>query len=114
MNIDKITGNNRSIIGQLKENQTLKHTEGVNTPSNTSGEEGKSDNVDSVDISSEVIDLQNTLSNLKSELNKIGDVRNDKIDEVKVKMEGGFYDSSEIVGKVANLLVNAAFRPLGV
>lgn len=113
MSIDKIIDFNRTNIEQFKENQTLKHIRNVNTELKTSDGYGNSGNFDSVDISSGVRELLSTLSNLKSELNKIGDVRKDKIEEVKARMESGYYDTSENIGKVASSLRNAAFRPLG-
>lgn len=114
MSLDQIVGHNHNNIEQFKGNQILKHIKSDNTESNNTDGYGKSNNVDSVDISNGVRELLGTLTNLKSELNKIGDVRKDKIEEVKVRMDSGYYESSEIIEKVASSIRDAAFSPLGV
>lgn len=114
MSIDNIVGINHNSIEQFRENNSLKQIERANNALNTSEEGNSPGNTDSVVISNEARALHNILSNLRPELDKIGDVRKDKIEDAKERMESGFYNSSETIEKVASSLLNAAFRPLGI
>ncbi len=108
-----IAGINHDSIEQFRKNNPLKQIGRDNNALNTSEEGDSPGNTDSVVISNEAMALNNIFSNLSPELDKIGDIRTDKIEKVKERMESGFYNSSEIIEKVASSLLNAAFRPLG-
>lgn len=62
---------------------------------------------DSVDISKEARDLKKTIKNLKSGVGEIPDVRTAKLEEVKAKLENGFYDRPEIIEQVAKKVAEA-------
>ncbi len=114
MSIDHIIGINHDSIEQFRGNNPLKQLGRDNNALNTSEEGDSPGNTDSVVISSEAMALHNILSNLKPKLNKIEDVRTDKIEKAKERIESGFYNNSEVIEKVASSLLNAAFRPLGI
>ncbi len=109
-----IAGINHDSIEQFRENNPLKQIGRANNALNTSEEGDSPGHTDSVVISNEAMALHNILSNLRPELEKIGDIRKDKIEKAKERMESGFYNSSEAIEKVANSLLNTAFRPLGI
>ncbi len=113
MSIEKISVSNPNNMEKIGNSQTLKNHEGVKGNPVTPKEGSKLKNVDKVEISSEVKKLQKTLSNLKSELKGIPDVRGEKVKEVKARMESGFYDKKENIKKVANSISEAGLRPLG-
>ncbi|MBW7897140.1 Anti-sigma-28 factor, FlgM [Candidatus Brocadiaceae bacterium B188] len=65
---------------------------------------------DSIDISKEARELEQTITNLKQLANEIPDVRHEKIEEVKQKIKDGFYDRPEVIfqtaGKIMDVLSN--------
>lgn len=109
MSINNIPGINHDQIKDLAKNQNIKQ---VITPHDTSEEEGKQGHGDVVEISGNVEKLQSALSDLKSEIMKISDVRQNKIEEVENRLESGFYDDKAIIGKVASSIRSAVFAPL--
>jgi anti-sigma28 factor (negative regulator of flagellin synthesis) len=113
MSIENISGANHSNTSKIINNQTLKKNEVVKGKLDTVNEDTKLKNVDKVEISSEVEKLQKKLSSLKSELKRIPDVRGEKMKDVKARIESGYYDKEDIIGKVANSIDNAGIRPLG-
>ncbi len=113
MSIEKIPVSNHNNMEKVGDSQTLKKHEGVKGKLVTPKEDSKLKNVDKVEISSEVKKLQKTLSNLKSELKGIPDIRGEKVKEVKARMESGFYDKEENIKKVANSISEAGLSPLG-
>jgi anti-sigma28 factor (negative regulator of flagellin synthesis) len=113
MSIEKIPVSNPNNMEKIGNSQTLKNHEGVKGKPVTPKEDSKLKNVDKVEISSEVKKLQKTLSNLKSELKNVPDVRGEKVKEVKARMESGFYDKEENIKKVANSISEAGLRPFG-
>ncbi|MHC4182339.1 MAG: flagellar biosynthesis anti-sigma factor FlgM [Planctomycetota bacterium] len=113
MSIEKISVSNHNNMEKIGDSQTLKKHEGVKGKPVAPQEDSKLNNVDRVEISSEVKKLQKTLSNLKSELKNVPDVRGEKMKEVKARMESGFYDKEESIKKVANSISEAGLRPLG-
>ncbi|MEP9412231.1 MAG: flagellar biosynthesis anti-sigma factor FlgM [Candidatus Brocadia sp.] len=62
---------------------------------------------DSVDISKEARDLKKSIKNLKSGVGEIPDVRAAKLEEVKAKLENGFYDRPEVIEQVAKKVAEA-------
>ncbi len=113
MSIEKIPVSNPGNMEKIGNSPTLKKHEGVKGNPVTPKEDSKLKNVDKVEISSEVKKLQKTLSNLKSELKNVPDVRGEKVKEVKARMESGFYDKEENIKKVADSISEAGLRPLG-
>jgi anti-sigma28 factor (negative regulator of flagellin synthesis) len=83
MSIEKISGSNHNNMKRISDAQTLEKYEGVKGKHVTTKEGSKLKNVDKVEISSEVKKLQKTLSNLKSELKTVPDVREEKVQAVK-------------------------------
>ena len=113
MSIEKISVPNPDNMEQIGNSKTLKNHEGVKGNPVTPKEDSKLKNVDKVEISSEVKKLQKTLSNLKTELKSVPDVRSEKVEEVKARMESGFYDKEENIRNVADSISEAGLRPLG-
>lgn len=88
-------------VDTIKGDHALKKNEGVTSVSGVS-EEGRNLNVvDKVEISDEVQGLQNMLSKLKADLEKIPDVRPGKVEHARKRMEDGFYDNQDVIAKVA-------------
>ncbi|ODS30138.1 MAG: Anti-sigma-28 factor, FlgM [Candidatus Scalindua rubra] len=117
MSIDKATGISQSPEGfnragninveRPKGDQALKRIGGVKEAHDTHKGKGKLSGADKVEISPEAKKLQETLSNLKSELNKVADVRERKVEDAKARMESGYYDREETIKKVANSIKNS-------
>lgn len=73
-------------------------------------EKGKRDahaKLDTVDISKETRDLEQTVENLKTVVREIQDVRDAKMEEVRAKLKDGFYDRPEVIEEVANKVIDA-------
>ncbi len=113
MSIEQISGSNHNNMKRISDAQTLGKHEGVKGKHVTTKEGSKLKNVDKVEISSEVKKLQKTLSNLKSELKTVPDVREGKVQAVKARIESGFYDKEENIKEIANSIKAAGLRPLG-
>ena len=102
MSIEGISGIGAGQVDNIKGDQPLQKNEGVKPIAGVAKEENKLSVVDKVEISDEAKDLQNTLSKLKAELEKIPDVRPGKVEEAKKRMESGFYDQEDVIRKVAS------------
>ena len=73
-------------------------------------EKGKRDahaKLDTVDISKEARNLEQTVGNLKTVVSEIPDVRDAKVVEVRAKLKDGFYDRPEVIEEVANKVIDA-------
>lgn len=106
MSIDKASGATHNQIDLIKGNQSLKKFEGNKSVAGASKESNPS-NVDKVEISKEVQELQKTLSNLKSEIDKVPDIRQEKVDNVTARIKSGYYDEKEVITKVADSVQKA-------
>ncbi|MCR4320263.1 MAG: flagellar biosynthesis anti-sigma factor FlgM [Candidatus Brocadiaceae bacterium] len=62
---------------------------------------------DTVDISKEARNLEQTVDNLKTVVSEIPDVRDAKMEEVRAKLKNGFYDRPEVIEEVANKVIDA-------
>lgn len=62
---------------------------------------------DSVDISKEARDLEKTIVSLKTSVSEMHDGRAAKMEEVKIKLENGFYDRPEVIEQVAKKVIDA-------
>ena len=65
------------------------------------------ENIDSVDISKETRNLEQSIVNLKTRMAEIPDVRIEKMEEVRAKLRDGFYDSPEVIEQVADKVIDA-------
>lgn len=110
MSVEKTTGITNQQIDLIKENHSLKKSEGIKAVSNIAKdkESNKLGGVDKVEISSEVKELQKTLSNLKSEIKKVPDIRKEKVEDAKARIESGFYDKDDTIKKVASSISKLA------
>lgn len=63
--------------------------------------------LDTVDISKEARNLEQTVENLKTVVREIPDVRDAKVEEVRAKLKDGFYDRPEVIEEVANKVIDA-------
>ncbi len=63
--------------------------------------------LDTVDISKEARNLEQTVGHLKTVVGEIPDVRDAKVEEVRAKLKDGFYDRPEVIEEVANKVVEA-------
>jgi len=73
-------------------------------------EKGKRDahaKLDTVDISKEARNLEQTVENLKTVVRDIPYVRDAKVEEVRAKLKDGFYDRPEVIAEVANKVIDA-------
>jgi flagellar biosynthesis anti-sigma factor FlgM len=113
MSIEKTSGSNHNNLKRISDAKTLKKYKGVKGKHVTTKEGSKLKKIDKVKISSEVKKLQKTLSKLKSELKTVPDVREEKVQAVKARIESGFYDKEENIKKIANSIRTAGLRPLG-
>ena len=102
MSIEGISGIGSGQVDNIKGDKTLQKNEGVRPVPGVAKEGEKLSVVDKVEISDEVNDLQNTLSKLKAKLEKVPDVRSEKVEEAKKRMESGFYDQEDVIRKVAS------------
>lgn len=89
---DKTSGINRNLA---RPEETNKATSGSYRGLHTQGEGDK------VEISVEAEKLQKTLSALKAEINKMPDIREEKIKNARARIEGGIYDRDAVVKEVA-------------
>ncbi|MDN3513472.1 MAG: flagellar biosynthesis anti-sigma factor FlgM [Candidatus Brocadia sp.] len=63
--------------------------------------------LDSVDISKEARDLEQTISTMKARIREMPDVMAAKMEEIKVKLKDGFYDRPEVIEQVAKKVIDA-------
>lgn len=97
--LGKISGSagNRPIGSIKKDDDSAKKVESVGGADSTS---------DTVEISKEAQGLGNVVSNLKVELNKIPDVRPNKMETAHDRIQKGFYDKEEVMEETAEILLN--------
>ncbi|MCP5006967.1 MAG: flagellar biosynthesis anti-sigma factor FlgM [Planctomycetes bacterium] len=102
MPIGSVSNVGHGQVDNIKGDNVLKKNEGVKAVSAVVQEgHGLGGIVDKVELSSEVEGLQNMLSMLKADLEKVPEVRPGKVDEAKKRMESGYYDRPEVITKVA-------------
>lgn len=89
---DKTSGINHNLAGP---EETNKAASGSYRGLHTQGEGDK------VEISVEAKKLQKTLFTLKAEINKMPDIREEKIKNARARIEGGIYDRDAVVKEVA-------------
>lgn len=88
---DKTSGINHNLAGPEEANKATSGSyRGLHT------REG-----DKVEISVEAEKLQKTLSALKAEINKMPDIREEKIKNARARIESGIYDRDAVVKEVA-------------
>ncbi|GJQ58288.1 MAG: flagellar biosynthesis anti-sigma factor FlgM [Candidatus Scalindua sp. AMX11] len=104
MSIESISHVGNGQVGNIKGDHALKKNEGINPLSGLAKEGGNLGVVDKVEISEEAQGLQNTLSKLKADLEKVPDVRQGKVENAIKRMESGFYDNQDVVDKVAGAI----------
>ena len=63
--------------------------------------------LDTVDISKEARNLEQSVENLKTVVSEIPDVRDAKMEEVRAKLKDGFYDRPEVIEEVAKKVIDA-------
>ena len=79
-------------------------------------EEGKKNNkkkdVDKVEIKNSETKVNDGIDiSAKARINAINDVREDKIEEVKKKIESGYYNTPEFIEKLADKLIDDNIIP---
>jgi len=108
MSVDKTSGITHNQIGKVLGNQNLgKPGEIKKAGSGTSREVQTPKEGDKVEISTEAKELQKTLSILKAEIKKMPDVRDEKIKDVKARIETGIYDRDAVTKEVARSIKNS-------
>ena len=60
---------------------------------------------DTVEISKEAQDVEKTVANIKVELNKIPDIRHEKVEVAQNRIQKGFYDTKEVIKETAEILL---------
>lgn len=63
--------------------------------------------IDSVNISNEARNLEQTIANLKNRMDEMPDVRVAKMEEVRAKLRDCFYDRPEVIEQVAEKIIGA-------
>lgn len=61
---------------------------------------------DSVDISKEARKLEHLITDLKTLVSEIPDVRSEKMEGIKAKIKDGFYDRPEVILQVAEEIID--------
>ena len=61
---------------------------------------------DSVDISKDARKLEQTITDLKTLVSEIPDMRSEKMEEIKAKIKDGFYDRPEVILQVAEKIID--------
>ncbi len=69
-------------------------------------DEAKRELKENISISSESRERNKILSMTKKEINNVSEVRMDKIEEVRKKIEEGFYDKPEVIAQVADRIID--------
>lgn len=62
--------------------------------------------IDSVDISEEAGSLKQTITGLKDAINNVPDTRESKVKEVRVRLQGGYYDQKDVIMQVAERIAD--------
>ncbi len=102
MSVDKTSGITHNQIGNVLGNQNLgKPGDIKKTGYGISREVQAPKEGDKVEISTEAKELQKTLSILKAEIKKMPDVREEKIKDVKARIEAGIYNPDAVTQEVA-------------
>ena len=108
MSVDKASGITNSQVGNVYGNQNLakpgdikKAVSGISEAMEVSKEGDK------VEISAEARTLQETLSILKAEIKKMPEVREEKIKDVKARIEAGVYDRDAVTKEIARSIKNS-------
>ncbi|MBI2471710.1 MAG: flagellar biosynthesis anti-sigma factor FlgM [Planctomycetes bacterium] len=103
MSIENISKNSLNArvanTGRVEANQSQIKAEKGKRPVHTK--------LDTVDISKEARNLEQTVENLKIAVREIPDVRDAKVEEVRAKLKDGFYDRQEVIEDVANKVIDA-------
>lgn len=108
MSIDKTSGINNSLVGRVSGNQNLvKPDETKKTVSGASREGHSLVGGDTVEISTEAKVLHETLSGLKAEIEMLPDIREEKINQVKARIESGFYNRDAVTKEIAEAIKSA-------
>ncbi len=109
MSIDKTSGINNSLVGRLTGNQNLVKPDDTKKtiPGASTNEEHLLRGGDKVEISIEAKALHKTLSGLKAEIGKLPDIREEKINQAKARIESGFYNRDTVTKEVAKSITNA-------
>ncbi len=108
MSIDKTSGTNNNLVGRIAGNQNLiKPEETKKTTAGTSNDGHSLRGGDKVEISIEAKVLNKTLSSLKAEIEKLPDVREEKINQAKDRIESGFYNRDTVTREVAKSIMKA-------
>ncbi len=82
---------------------------GINQP-HTKVEKDKhlaEEKIDSVDISKEARELEQTVASLKTSVREMPDVRAAKMEEIRAKLKDGFYDRPEVIEQVAKKVADS-------
>ncbi len=108
MSVDKTPGITNIQVGKVIGNQNLaKPADIKKAASGISREVQASKEGDKVEISAEARKLQESLSFLKAEIKKMPDVREEKIKDVKARIEAGIYDRDAVTKEVARSIKNS-------
>lgn len=102
MSIDKTSGIINNLVGKVVSNQNLAKPGDIKkAATGISKEVQVSKEGDKVEISAEARKLQESLSFLKAEIKKMPDVREEKIKEVKARIEAGTYNRDAVTKEIA-------------
>ncbi len=108
MSVDKTSGIVNSQVGKLIGNQNLAKPGDIKkVASGYSREVQAPKEGDKVEISAEARKLQESLSFLKAEIKKIPDVREEKIKDVKARIEDGTYNPDAVTKEIARSIKNS-------
>ncbi len=107
MSVDKTSGIVNSQVGKLIGNQNLAKPGDIKKAASGISNVQVSKEGDKVEISAEARKLQESLSFLKSEIKKIPDVREEKIKDIKARIEAGIYDPDAVTKEVARSIKNS-------
>ncbi len=108
MSVDKTSGITNNQVGKVFGNQDLAKPGDIKkATSGISKEVQVTKEGDKVEISTEATELQKTLSILKAEIKKMPDVSEEKIKDVKARIETGVYDRDAVTKEVAKSIKNS-------
>ncbi len=83
----------------------IKKLEKDAAPVRVEGKGDASSASDTVEISKEAQNLEKTVKSLRTELNKIPDVRAEKVEAARNRIQKGFYDTKEVAKETAEILL---------
>ena len=109
MSIDKTSGINNSLVRGITGNQNLVKPDDTKKtiPGASANEEHLLRGGDKVEISIEAKALHKTLSGLKAEIGRLPDIREEKINQAKARIESGFYNRDTVTKEAAKSIMNA-------